>query len=362
MLFVEMKFNFISILVKKSVISKEKLMKILCIGSATKDIFFPTSEGIISETPQDILSQRKITFELGAKYHVKDRHETLGGCSINVACGLAKLDENAGCYCPIGDDETGEWIRNRMISQQVDTRHLVKMEKISSDLSAIIIDIPSGERTIFSSHNTSENFDVEPDRIDDPDWIFTGDLSGRWEKNLDIIVSIVKEKNIPLVFNPRQKTINDNAGKVVEIAGLSELFFVNKDEAIEIVSSTTDNRQPTTVELNNEEFLIKKLKEIGAKVVALTDGINGAWGYDGKEMLYVPALKQADVVDSTGAGDAFTSGFFAAYLKKRNLSECLQWGIINSSNSVTEYGGQKGLLTQEEIEAKIGKVSVKNIN
>jgi len=67
-------------------------------------------------------------------------------------------------------------------------------------------------------------------------------------------------------------------------------------------------------------------------------------------------------VDTTGAGDAFASGFLAAHLKGKNIGEALQWGIINSSNSVTEYGGQKGLLTQEEINLKIQEVSVKLIN
>jgi len=66
-------------------------------------------------------------------------------------------------------------------------------------------------------------------------------------------------------------------------------------------------------------------------------------------------------VDTTGAGDAFASGFLAAHLKGKNIGEALQWGIINSSNSVTEYGGQKGLLTQEKIEEFVSKVNIEKL-
>ena len=41
---------------------------VICIGASTQDIFFPTAEGKIIETPEDVTSQRKIAFELGAKY------------------------------------------------------------------------------------------------------------------------------------------------------------------------------------------------------------------------------------------------------------------------------------------------------
>jgi sugar/nucleoside kinase (ribokinase family) len=71
--------------------------KIICIGSSAKDIFFPTNEGKIFETPKDITSQRKIAFELGAKYHIENRFESLGGCAVNVACGLRRLGIESSC-------------------------------------------------------------------------------------------------------------------------------------------------------------------------------------------------------------------------------------------------------------------------
>ncbi|HEX8973894.1 MAG TPA: carbohydrate kinase family protein [Patescibacteria group bacterium] len=331
-----------------------KKTSVLAIGSVTKDIFLPTNEGIIVETPEDLLSQRKISFELGAKYHIKDRHETSGGCSINVGVGLAKLGETVECYSPIGDDLTGRWIKEELEKCSIDTKHLVTEEGLLSDESSIIVDVNSGERTIFSSHNASEKFQIQNDRIGNPQWIFIGDLSGDWRNNLDIIIEAAKKKNISLAFNPRQKTIHDDAKKIIETISNVELLFVNKDEAIEIVSVVNGIEKS---ELNDEKYLVEQLEKMGAKIVVLTDGTRGAWGFDGKEFLHADALLR-EAVDTTGAGDAFTSGFFAAHIKGKELSECLKWGIANSSSSVMQYGGQKGLLGEDEIVEFASRVAI----
>jgi len=89
--------------------------QIICIGSSTKDVFFPINEGDIVETPEDMESQRKIVFELGAKYQVSEgRHESVGGCAANVACGLARLGLKSYCCTRVGDDQSGSWIKKEL--------------------------------------------------------------------------------------------------------------------------------------------------------------------------------------------------------------------------------------------------------
>jgi len=330
------------------------MTKIITIGSACKDMFFPTDEGVIMETPTDLESQKKIAFELGAKYHIQQRHESLGGISINVAAGLAKLGESVSCYTKIGDDEIGKWIIQELERADIELMEGSIEKNCSSDLSSILVDIKSADRVIFSNQTANQKLIVEMEKIGHPDWIFIGDLSGQWQKNIDTITAFGKKYNTPIVFNPRQKTIHDDVTKIVETISRSEIFFINKDEAIEIVSSY--DKDALQELLNEEEYLIKSLHTVGAKIVALTDGAKGAWAYDGIDVLHVEAMMQK-AVDSTGAGDAFTSGFFAAHLKGKNLMTCLKWGIANSSNSVTEYGGQKGLLKEEEIELMLLKKS-----
>lgn len=335
------------------------MAKILAIGSVTQDIFFPTREGVILETPEDLTAQRKIAFELGAKFDIKEKFLSLGGCSVNVAVGLAKLKEEVFCYCPVGGDIVGQWIKKELSGAMVGIDNVVDLPGKGSDLSAIIVDEKSGERTIFSNHDASHRLKIEKEKLQGGfQWFFIGDLSGEWKENLKMILAYAKENEIKIAFNPRQQMLHENIEFVEKAFFDCEIVFVNKDEAIEIVSA--NQKSASNEDMNDEKYLIAELKKTGAKIVVLTDGIRGAWGYDGKHFLHAGALVRK-AVDTTGAGDAFASGFLAAHIKGKSLEENLRWGIANSSNSVTEYGGQKGLLAQEEIEKNSLQVNVEKL-
>lgn len=335
------------------------MIKVLTIGSVCQDVFFPTPEGVLLETPDDVLSQKKLAFELGAKFPIDKRYESLGGNSINVAVGLSKLGIDVSACSTIGDDMLGKWIAKELEKNKIGSE-LVRVENnCKSDFSAIVVDQKTADRIIFTSHVASGKLQIDAAKIGSPHWIFLGDLSGPWQENINKVISLAKEKKIRLAFNPRQKTIHDDVAKIIEIISHCELLFLNKDEAMEIVSGVGE----ITVRelLENEEYLLKILHRLGAKTVVITDGARGAWGLRDAEILHAEAVMQK-AVDTTGAGDAFTSGFFAAFILNNTLSTCLQWGIANSSASVKEYGGQKGLLNENEITMFAKEVKIKNAN
>ncbi|MFZ2975220.1 MAG: carbohydrate kinase family protein [Candidatus Moraniibacteriota bacterium] len=326
------------------------MTKIICIGSMAKDIIFPINDGEILETPNDLEAQKKIVFELGAKYQVaQGRHESIGGCAANVACGLARLGIETYCATRVGDDDAGNWMKKELEKNGVETSLVQIGKDHRSDLSAIIANIPSEDRIIFSDRDSNEKLEIASQDLEkvDAQWIFASSLNGNeqesWDKKLDKILSLTSEKEIRLIFNPGQKNIKSNTQKVLEAIAQTEMLIINKDEAIEIVDKLDDADKEA---LNDEKFLAEKLYNLGAKIVALTDGANGAWGFDGESFLHIDAKKEK-VADSLGAGDAFSSGFIAAHLKEKNLEECLRWGIENSTSVIQHYGAVEGLLRGE---------------
>ena len=329
-------------------------MKVICIGSTSKDIFFPTNDGQIVDTPEDLASQKKFIFELGAKYHISNRFESLGGCAANQACGLARLGISTSCYTSIGDDVIGKWITEELLKEKVEQELVVIEPDCLSGLSAIVVDEKSADRIIFSNQEANEKLEIIPEKIKDADFISVTDLSGDWKKDLDEIMKVGIENDIRIAFNPREKNIKDDSQKISEIAKNLEILFLNKDEAIEILLSLKIETS------GDEKELIGKIKNFGSKVVVITDGMNGAWGFDGENIFHVEALKE-NAVDSTGAGDAFSSGFMSAYLKEKSLEECLKWGIANGGNVVNFYGGVSGLLREEEMLEKIKKIKTEKI-
>jgi len=315
-----------------------------------KDIIFPVNDGEILETPNDLEAQKKIVFELGAKYQVaQGRHESIGGCAANVACGLARLGIETYCATRVGDDDAGSWMKKELENNGVKTSLVQVGKNHRSDLSAIIANIPSEDRIIFSDRDSNEKLEIVSQDLEkvDAQWIFASSLNGNenesWDKKLDKILSLVFEKEIKLIFNPGQKNIKSNPQKVLEAITQTEMLIINKDEAIEIVDKLGDADNEM---LNDEKFLAEKLHSLGAKVVALTDGANGAWGFNGENFLHIDA-KREKVADTLGAGDAFSSGFIAAHLKEKSLEECLRWGIENSTSVIQHYGAIEGLLKGE---------------
>src|SRR4030042_5102784 len=211
-------------------------MKVVCIGSAAKDIFFPTDGGVVSDTPEDLLSQQKITFELGAKYQAENRCEALGGCAANAASGMAKLGLDAGCYSKIGGDPLGEWIIKELENKNVFTNLMQIEQGISSDLSAIVVDKKSGDRVIFFNRDANEKLEIIPGNMESADWLFVSALNGNkkesWEGNLEKILKICEGK-IRLAFNPGTENIKNNPQKIREGIKCCEVLLVNKEKEIQ---------------------------------------------------------------------------------------------------------------------------------
>lgn len=324
------------------------MSEIICFGSAGKDIFFPTSDGKIIDTPEDLDSQKKIAFELGAKIKIEERFESLGGCAANVAVGLSRLGVAAACVANVGNDEIGQWVLSELEKNDISTDLINQDADRRSDLSAIVVDRGSADRVIFTNKNSSGKLNLDREKFNEAKWFFVSDVHGDWETQMESIIKIAQEDGKKIALNPREVYIRENPREIISTIGRSELVFLNKDEALEILSQAGNY---SAEELNDESFLIGKLLELGVKTVALTDGIRGAWASDGGEIFFVPGRKVA-AVDSTGAGDAFASGFLAAYYKGKPLQECLAWGIANSSHEVQYYGAIEGLLDEKAIEGR----------
>lgn len=334
------------------------MSKVLCLGSAGQDIFFPTPEGRIIDTPDDLESRKKIAFGLGTKIKIAKRHESIGGCAANTAVGLSRLGVTSFCASSLGGDAIGVSVRDELKKENVNVSLMRVAEVGQSDLSAIIVDERSGERTIFTNKNSDGKLELSAEKVREIDWFFVSDIYGAWEDELETIFELARAENKKVAFNPRENGIREDAPEIIEAIGLSEILFVNKDEAIEIVSNMHADADPQNV--NDEKYLLDKLKSLEVKVVVITDGTRGAWATDGQNSFHVAAQK-VKAIDTTGAGDAFASAYLAAYIKGKTIDECLAWGVVESGSEVQFYGAISGLLTEEEILEKVAEVKIEKL-
>ncbi len=334
--------------------------RVICIGSTSKDIFFPTDEGVIIETPEDITSKEKIAFELGGKYRVVNRYEAVGGVAANVSHGLVRLGHNASCYSKIGNDEVGDWIINEFQSANVPTKLLSVDKSAKTDLSAIVVLTQNGERTIFHNRDANEKLEIIDTKLKGAEWFFVSALNGNWQENLRKILALKNKMHCSLAFNPGQHNIKSDIQMVLQVIAESDILLLNKDEAIELVLNM--KKDLPRDHLDNEMFLLKTLHTVGAKTIGMTDGKRGAWSFDGTEYWYCPIFTRENVVDSTGCGDSFASGFFSAILDGYSIEKALQYGILNSGSVIGHYGAIAGLLSKSEMSDMIEKVHPERLN
>jgi sugar/nucleoside kinase (ribokinase family) len=322
-----------------------KQKQVICIGSTSLDIFFPTDEGVIIDTPDDVLSQKKIAFELGGKVLADEIHTAVGGVAANVAQGLALQGIVASAYTCVGRDENARFCLNELHKNGVETDLVQQLPGSKTDVSAIIVLLPGGERTIIHNRDSNKRLVVTKEALD-ADWIFVSSLNGAWQKNIETIFEAQQTRNFKLAVNPGQHNLHEDAALIVRLLRHTEVLILNKDEALELVL----HMQPETPkeQLLQETFLLEFLLGLGVKQVAITDGARGAWCATKEERWFLGVVPSTKVVDVTGAGDAFGSGFFGALLKGERLDVALRQGVANSQSVVQFYGCNAGLLTKEQ--------------
>lgn len=330
--------------------TKPAVPTVICVGSCSQDIFFPSDEYTVFETPEDITSKSKAAFEIGGKFRVPDRYEAIGGVAANVSIGLARLGIRSGCYTHIGQDAIGDWAMDTLASESVSTEYVDREVGIKTDLSAIVVLMKSGDRIIFHNRDANERLVVDAKRLAGAEWIFMSSLNGAWQKNVASITEYLDASGAKFALNPGQHNLKEDPSLILSLVARADVLMLNKDEAIELLMHEAGIDQDR---LDNERYLLETLLGKGARAISLTDGVRGAWATDGVEFLYAPIHSLGPVVDSTGAGDAFASGFLASRMHAEPLALSLSTGILNSGGVVAHYGAIEGLQTLVDREQRV---------
>jgi len=318
----------------------------LTIGDSFEDVFV-VPEDLKIKHDGTYASGLSLSFELGDKIPLSEVNYEIGGSACNVAVGFSRLGIKSSVVSIIGEDTPARKIRDRLLDENVDQSNLIIDKKMQTNFS-VIFRTDKG-RTIFIYHGLKDYSKLRIKKTAKPDWIFLGPTGEHiFELHKDII-SKISENGAKLAWNPGALQICSRAVKYKHLLNNCSVLFLNREEAIQFTNFPV---RP------NDDELLKRLKSLGPKIVIITYGKRGGRAYDGKNFYQVDSL---DVirVDSTGAGDGFSTGFLGYLIANQidfsNISstlicEALRWGIFNSSSVIGKIGAQPGLLTEKEME------------
>ncbi|MDP1707260.1 MAG: carbohydrate kinase family protein [bacterium] len=265
------------------------------------------------------------------------------GNAANAAVCAARLGLSSGFISNVGKDSFGEEILATFEREGVNTEYIAMNANIPTNHHYVLS--YESERTILIKHEKYPY--IIPEELIPPKWMYLSSIGEHSETfHNDLAKWLIEHPETKLAFQPGTLQIKMGVEKLSEIYAAAEIVAVNKEEAESILGlSQTDIKD-----------LLREISSLGPKVVLITDGLKGAYAFDGTEIYTVPMYPDPKPpVDRTGAGDAMTSTFVIALSLGKNMREALLWGPINSMSVVQHIGAQKGLLARKDIERHIAE-------
>ena len=283
--------------------NSNKNIDILCVGEVLVDFIGHQNNVLINET--------------------RDYHRYLGGSPANVAMNCKRLGLSSTLVSTVGNDGFGEYIFKRLNEVKVNTKHLKKSENNST--SVIFVSRSNGTPDFIPYRNA--DYHISEDQI-------TTEMLSQ--------TKIFHTTCFALSKNPAQTTILKKAEEAYNLGcklsidiNYAKKLWKNQDEALNVIKtycsfnplikiSEDDMLRLFEKELPHQE-IFAFFHNLGVDTVCLTLGEKGVkLSQIDKDIIELPAIKVEEVKDTTGAGDAFWSGFLFAFIKEKRIEECLE--------------------------------------
>jgi len=304
---------------------------IITVGSATVDAFAhtdPTQSEIVN-----LHHHKDIAYPLGAKILIRELQFFTGGGGTNSAVAFSRLGLKVAYLGKIGKDDNGKTISDCLFNEKVE--FIGTYGQISGY--SVILDSIEDDRTIFIYKGCNDDFKINDIdfRIIDSKWLYLSSMMKDSFHTQQKIAEYAKRKGIKIAYNPSLYIVKNGARGLRNILKCTNILVFNKEEAQALTGDNTGN-------IFN---LLVEIAKLGPKMVVITDGHNGAHCYNSEDgIVYSAKPIPVKVVETTGAGDAFASGFVTGIMLGKDIVYSLKLGMINAESLITGLGAKTKLL------------------
>ena len=272
----------------------------------------------------------------GGKVQIESIHK-LGGGQVATASALcARYGLKVRYVGRVGDDEIGKFSLADLQSEPMDVSCVDKVPGASSQYATILVDRPTGERTILWDRDSRLLYqDGELNR----DQLVEGQLlhldghdqvasiqAARWAQEANMKVSLDIDRVRP---------------GVEELLGLIDVLIPSLN-FVQQFSGSQDWRKG-----------LLGLSQHTAGFVGVTRGSQGAAALWEGDVVEIPGIP-VESVDTTGAGDVFHGAFIFALLENHSVGKCLRFANTAAALSCTRYGARGGIPSLEAVFSKMG--------
>lgn len=327
--------------------SKTHAFDVVTIGAATRDVFVQSTR---FQTVRDPAAPEGFDtcFPLGAKIDVEKILFETGGGATNAAVTFSRFGLKTACVCRVGKDVGGGEVVERLKADGIDAASVQTDPKLHTAYSIILLS-GSGHRAILVHRGASAAIDGA--KIDwktlSPKWIYLTSVAGDLAL-LKRIFQAARARDIRIAWNPGNKELELGLKKLTPFLVQCDILDLNREEAAELADMAPRRLAD----------ILRRLGAMPRQALVVTDGSRGAYVHARNVTWHAPALT-GKRVNTTGAGDAFGSGFVAAAIRTGNLEKGLRVGILNSTGVVTHMGAKAGILKTFPTVKEMKRVKVK---
>ncbi|MBZ9603153.1 ribokinase [Phyllobacterium chamaecytisi] len=259
-----------------------------------------------------------------------------GGKGSNQAVATARLGADSALVAIIGQDKFADIATDLFRAEGVRTAHVEQTAESSTAVGFIILN-ERGENFIIMDYGATNRMDVA-----------SVDRAESCIQASDVIMAVLE---VPLPAAMRTMELGRKHGKITilnpapaapipdEIFPFVDYLTPNESELRILLGLRPDDPRPS-------RQLVEMLRKRGARNVVVTLGSRGVLIVTDTVDVEIPSAK-VDVVDTTGAGDAFNSGFAMGLAEGRSVIDAARLGVACGALVCTKLGVIPGMATRE---------------
>ena len=299
--------------------------RILVIGSSNMDFSMNLSK--IPELGETLIDDGGVAY-------------TPGGKGANAAIAFTKLGADCTFATKLGADLHGQKLYKYYTDMGIDTKYIRVDHDHPTGLAIVMREGDVGNRiVVYPGANAYMTTDGVISAFEcNPDAVYLG-----FEIPFSTALSAAKiaaAKDIPVFIDAAPASKEHDLDNLPPI----EIFSPNETETFEYTGI-----MPTTMEASlRAAFALSR--RVKAKYIVIKQGARGAFCYDGVRYNTYPAIRSDKVVDTTAAGDTFTSALTLEYVRNGgDIEAAIRYANAAASIAVSRYGASSSVPTGEEV-------------
>lgn len=319
---------------------------VIAVGSACVDVFVKTDaetvemHGVVGGQKIDL---RLLAYPLGSKIVMSQLDIHTGGGGTNVAATFSKLGLKTGFVGKVGSDQHGPLIMNWLAENTI----TFLGQRGGQTGYSVILDSQADDRTILVFKGCNNDLCFDELRLEEMEtqWLYASAMVGTSYNTLIQLMEFAKSAKICTAFNPAHYIVERGLEHVKPILKNIDVLILNKEEAECLVGDADCS------------ILAEKLTNYGPRIVAVTDGPNGVtlfassdWTGGETEKWHIGSANDLQIIETTGAGDAFSSGFVSGLIIGKTIKDAALMGVFNAEGVVQAYGCKSHIADRQEME------------